>query len=33
MTFAWKPDEAPSQAAKAYWILADRIIRLDLTGI
>ena len=31
MTFAWKPDEAPSQAAKAYWILADRIIRLDLT--
>lgn len=30
MTFAWKPDEARSQAAKAYRILADRIIRLDL---
>ena len=30
MSFVWTPDEAPSQAAKAYWLLADRIIRLDL---
>ena len=30
MTCMWNPKEAPSQAAKAYWILVDRIIRLDL---
>lgn len=30
MTFAWTQTDIPSQAAKAYWILAERIIRLDL---
>jgi DNA-binding GntR family transcriptional regulator len=30
MTFAWTQTDTPSQAAKAYWVLAERIIRLDL---